>query len=705
VPSDAEWKTLIDFLGGEKAAQGKLKEAGTTHWHSPNTDATNESGFTALPGGNRFNNEPFMGLGDFTHWWTATEYDAKLAWRRTLWKNAPMDNTGGYADKKIGWLVRCVRDAAASLSASVAAQESTKPTNDYLGQAPPGDIPVVFAPGLISKNGLLDGGPYFTPDGNEVAWRENRKTGPDNKGWLFFSWNMRRENGVWSAPYPAPSDGDILMLFSADGQRVYFSSSRSGVRDIWVADRNGKDWGEPKCLKIVSRWPHLKFAWVESIAHNGTLYFTGHAPGLFHDSGIYRAELVNSEYTKPKLLPRNINLPPFLNWTPFIAPDEGYLLFSSTRTGSHGWRADLFISFRNADGSWTDPVGLGEAINTEEQERYPVVSPDGKYLFFTRGDGAVHNVYWVDASVIEPLRLQARGWTNLTGDYLGQKPPGATPEVFARGIVSTDDKEHSTPAFSPDGDEVFWREARPPGPNNSEWLAWGITMRRENGRWSAPHLSPYPNISVFSVDGKRQYFGAPRPGATHEDPPLDIWVTERQGDGWSAPKCLNLISQSPELQFAAWPTVARNGNLYFISSVPEQRNSGIARAEFINGQYAKPELLPKNINMAPYRNWAPFIAPDESYLLFSSNRPGSLDNEGDLYISRPLGDGKWSDPVRLGAPINTEYQERFSGLSPDGKYFFFTRWSPEHDEDVYWVDAASVPELRSNTVPSQEKTK
>lgn len=158
VASDGEWKTLIDFLGGETSAQGKLKEAGTTHWHSPNTDAKNESGFTALPGGNRFNNEPFLGLGEFTHWWTATEYDAKFAWRRTLWKNAPMDNTGGYADKKIGWLVRCVKDAPASLSASVVVKESTKPTNDYLGQAPPGDIPVVFARGIVSKGGSWTGG-------------------------------------------------------------------------------------------------------------------------------------------------------------------------------------------------------------------------------------------------------------------------------------------------------------------------------------------------------------------------------------------------------------------------------------------------------------------------------------------------------------------------------------------------------------------
>ena len=120
VSTDAEWQTLIDFLGGDKAAQGKLKEAGTTHWHSPNTDATNESGFTALPGGNRFNNEPFAGLGYGSHWWTATEYDARFAWRRIMVNStlSPMDHTGGWADKKIGWHVRCLKDASTLPTAS-----------------------------------------------------------------------------------------------------------------------------------------------------------------------------------------------------------------------------------------------------------------------------------------------------------------------------------------------------------------------------------------------------------------------------------------------------------------------------------------------------------------------------------------------------------------------------------------------------------
>jgi uncharacterized protein (TIGR02145 family) len=108
VPTNAEWDTLTNYLGGKIAAQSKLKEVGTKHWNSPN-DGTNESGFTAVPGGNHWGNK-FLGIGDFTHWWTATEYDARFAWRRILKNDSPQKNFKGYASKDIGWLVRCIKD-------------------------------------------------------------------------------------------------------------------------------------------------------------------------------------------------------------------------------------------------------------------------------------------------------------------------------------------------------------------------------------------------------------------------------------------------------------------------------------------------------------------------------------------------------------------------------------------------------------------
>jgi uncharacterized protein (TIGR02145 family) len=73
LPSDAEWTTLIIYLGGENVAGDKLKEIGTTHWEKPNTGATNESGFTALPGGYRYPNLPVENLGYSGYWWSSTE--------------------------------------------------------------------------------------------------------------------------------------------------------------------------------------------------------------------------------------------------------------------------------------------------------------------------------------------------------------------------------------------------------------------------------------------------------------------------------------------------------------------------------------------------------------------------------------------------------------------------------------------------------
>ena len=294
---------------------------------------------------------------------------------------------------------------------------------------------------------------------------------------------------------------------------------------------------------------------------------------------------------------------------------------------------------------------------------------------------------------------------NLSGAYFGQTPPGATPEVFALGIVSTDANEHSAPSFSPDGNEVCWWANRWPddGPPMS------MTMRRENGRWSAPRISPFGYMPAFSPDGRRVFFYAPTPrsAASGESRShLDIWVADKQGNAWGEPKCLNLVARYPELREAAMPRVARNGTLYFTGYAPGTKsNHGIYRAELIDGEYARPELLPRSINLPPFLNWAPFIAPDESYLLFSSNRRDPDHDDGDLYISRRQADGGWTDPVSLGEPVNSPTQEVFPGLSPDGKQLFFCRYTPGRKNDVYWVDAASIPALRSITAPPQENPK
>lgn len=305
-----------------------------------------------------------------------------------------------------------------------------------------------------------------------------------------------------------------------------------------------------------------------------------------------------------------------------------------------------------------------------------------------------------------PLEVWLNTSSQITSAYLGQPLPGATPEIFARDLVSlADTNEHLAPSFSPDGNEVLWFANRWPDPGPS----LSMMARRETGRWSAPLATPFDGMMpAFSPDGRQIYFYAftPGPHMTQEGQShLDIWVAEKHGDGWSEPKCLNLVEKYPELRGAYHPRLARNGTLYFMGYAPGPRNSGIYRAELINGEHAKPELLPRSINLPPFLNWAPFIAPDESYLLFSSNRTGALDKYGDIYISRRQADGSWTEPLSLGAPVNTSQQEVFPGMSPDGKYLFFCRYTPGRKNDVYWVDAATIPALRPTTNHSQENSK
>jgi uncharacterized protein (TIGR02145 family) len=112
VPSDGEWSTLTAYLGGERVAGGKMKSVGTTYWISPNTGATNESGFSALPGGYRDNSGRFLSIYFYALIWSATEENVyNYAWGRHL-NNVSSDayKSYGFTTKQFGASVRCLRD-------------------------------------------------------------------------------------------------------------------------------------------------------------------------------------------------------------------------------------------------------------------------------------------------------------------------------------------------------------------------------------------------------------------------------------------------------------------------------------------------------------------------------------------------------------------------------------------------------------------
>jgi hypothetical protein len=288
---------------------------------------------------------------------------------------------------------------------------------------------------------------------------------------------------------------------------------------------------------------------------------------------------------------------------------------------------------------------------------------------------------------------------NVPPDYLGQPPPGETPQVFARGIVSTDNQEHGAPAFSPDGNEMFWQLNR--RDNEKKWHVSVMTMRRFGGIWTAPEGTSYGSVPVFSVDGMRLYFESSRSIANGKvDGPYYI---EKQGNGWGEPACVGLLARFQKLQFVDNVSIARNGTLYFLGHAAGLKNDcGIYRTELTNGEYAIPELLPPSINDPAGLNWTPFIAPDESYLIFSSSRGRPAQDHGDLYVCFRRLDGSWMAAVSLGESVNTNWTERFPVVSPDGMYLFFTRDTPDHDDDVFWVSASIIEKLKGNAV--QEET-
>ena len=109
IPTDAEWTTLTTYLGGENGAGGKLKETSTTHWNSPNTGATNESGFTSVPAGNRYYDGSFFSLGLNGYWWSSTENDPSNSWGRSMYFY-DSDVSRNYFGKYYGFSVRCLQN-------------------------------------------------------------------------------------------------------------------------------------------------------------------------------------------------------------------------------------------------------------------------------------------------------------------------------------------------------------------------------------------------------------------------------------------------------------------------------------------------------------------------------------------------------------------------------------------------------------------
>jgi ankyrin repeat protein len=279
----------------------------------------------------------------------------------------------------------------------------------------------------------------------------------------------------------------------------------------------------------------------------------------------------------------------------------------------------------------------------------------------------------------------------LSGPWLGQAVPGREAVLFAPDIVSTHAFQHGTVAFSPDGTEAFWSSSLPevePG------YSYGriVTSRLENGRWTEPAQAPFSrqrigdDVPFFHPDGSKLFFISARGGDGEH-----LWWVERTAEGWSAP---HRVEGGPNLMGTHWQfSVAADGSIYFNSADPGGAGGGdLYVSHYADGRYVEPVSLGAPINSAVDES-SPFIAPDESYLIFV--RVGAADGIGrvDLYISFRNTDGSWTDPRNMGPRVNTGSNEICPMVSPDGRYFFFNSYR-SGNADNYWMDASVIADLR-----------
>ncbi|HZX60015.1 MAG TPA: hypothetical protein VFE54_14870 [Mucilaginibacter sp.] len=279
--------------------------------------------------------------------------------------------------------------ALLAFSESLIAQPSFWDSADaYLGQTPPGDTPKIFAPGLLAGKGEFTANrTAISPDGKEIYYCTNKswKNSDDLKVKYF-----KYEGKKWIGPILLNEHmGQTSM--SPNGQSLFFANDQS-AGTVYRSDRTQSGWSAP-AVYIDRNYVVYDFMPTKSgnkyAASNGTW-------GKPSDANAWRFSVMPASDADTTIqdLGSPLNSPGF-NGDFFVAPDESYMIISTNET-KH-FECELYISFRKKDKTWTNPQNLGPLINDGLAHRYgQYVSPDGKFLFYTRGESEEDcAVYWV----------------------------------------------------------------------------------------------------------------------------------------------------------------------------------------------------------------------------------------------------------------------------------------------------------------------
>jgi hypothetical protein len=272
------------------------------------------------------------------------------------------------------------------ISVNVFAQTNFWESNSaYLGQTPPGDSPKIFAKGILADSGIVLGRMAFSKDGKEFYYGFA-------KHWFDFDGTGVKEiifdGKKWSKPEVLVKDLATPTL-SIDESKLFFGGQNS---DVWQSERVNNIWSAPK-LFLDEKYGLYNFM----PTHSGVYYVGSNAnQGSKNDYSTYDfcTLIISDRDTVIKSLGAPLNTPAF-DGDLYVAPDESYMIISAKETKTY--ECELWISFRNKDKTWATPKSLGAKINEGLAHRFgQYVSPDGKYLFYTKGTSEKDcNFYWV----------------------------------------------------------------------------------------------------------------------------------------------------------------------------------------------------------------------------------------------------------------------------------------------------------------------
>jgi len=255
----------------------------------------------------------------------------------------------------------------------------------------------------------------------------------------------------------------------------------------------------------------------------------------------------------------------------------------------------------------------------------------------------------------------------LEGPYIGQKPPSLTPEVFAPAIASTEHRDWGG-SFTPDMKEYYFSRRNSKSRKNTT-----VVFKSENNRWRETVLGPQMGTSI-SPDGKTMYMGKR--------------YRERTDDGWSELKSLGSSFEDIGIMRL---TASLKGT-YVFDERGTNGNGVLRYSRLIDGKREAPKPFSKEINTGTWTAH-PFIAPDESYIIWDSERDSGYGGS-DMYISFRQRDGSWGAAINFGDKINTDAQDGGGYVTPDGKFLFYCRRCSPPNWEIMWVDAQIIEILR-----------